>query len=104
MVGGAAHFIEDARSIDQSGRRALTIAQIQFGLAGRPPRTSRRIVVHALPNLLRRAGTEELHQRLDRVTVFGTESWTRHSVLRHLMIGSGSNLGQVTERSEERRV
>src|SRR5713101_7645934 len=58
VVGGASEFVQHARGIDQSGRRAFAIAQIQFGLAGSPPRTTRRVVVHALPNLLRRAGTE----------------------------------------------
>ena len=99
VIGGAAHFVQHARGIDQRGRRPFAVPQIEFGLAGSPPRASRRIVVHALPDLLRGAGTEKLHQCLDRVAGLGIESRSRHSSNKQdaLMIGPGGNPGQVTE-------
>ena len=80
MVGGAAKFVQHTGCVDQGRRRPFAVSQIKLSLAGSPPRASGWIVVHALPDLLRRAGAEKLYERLDRVASLRIESRSRHSL------------------------
>src|SRR5258706_1462395 len=45
-------------------RHLLPVPQLEFHLAGRPPRAPRRAVIHPLPDFLIRPGPQQLDQRL----------------------------------------
>lgn len=78
MLDRAAQFFQDPRRRQRRLRYLFTVSHLEFRLASRPPGTARRIVVHALPNLLIRAVSQQLDQRLRAIHRFQVLSGCQH--------------------------
>jgi hypothetical protein len=65
MLRRGPHLFRHPGHSQRSVRHLLSIAQVEFRLASRPPGTPRRAVIHPLPDLLIRPSPQQLHQGLN---------------------------------------
>src|SRR5882672_8839069 len=64
MLRRSPHLFRDSGHRHGRFRHLLPVPQLEFHLAGRPPRAPRRAVIHPLPDFLIRPAPQQLHQRL----------------------------------------